>query len=114
MLEQGLGLDIDAALNTVTPEQFDEWVAFNEIEPIGEPRRDLRTALLGLNLLAALDASGAELTDFLPWNREPDERPAAEAEADRELDEELEALRAIERRRFAVEAYNARVIARER
>ena len=107
-LEMGLGLDVDAVADSVSPEQLNEWIALDRIEPIGEPRRDLRTALSALNIIRAVKSWGAgsldfDLTDFLPWRKDA-EPPDPKREAVRR---ELAAHAEIERIRFRVGVYNA-------
>lgn len=49
--------DVFGILARISPEQVDEWLAFDELEPVGRMRTDEILKLLGANLGAALGLS---------------------------------------------------------
>lgn len=55
-----------------------EWREFERLEPFGETRADLRSALVGAKIVAALTGQPQKLEDFMP------------AFAEEETDEEME------------------------
>ncbi len=75
-LEWGID-DVDAWLSQIDRRILNGWIAFNELEPIGAARADIRSALLGValgNLLMDSDDSDAyELKHFLPFVELADE-----------------------------------------
>lgn len=75
--------DVDAMLDELTPEQFDEWQAFERIEPFGDEWRQAATiASCSHNTgLLAVAAQGVKVPDssFLPPDKfmpyqEPDKQ----------------------------------------
>lgn len=52
----------------LTREQFQEWIAFDAISPIGERRRDIRSAIQTCHFVSALSEKDTELDphSFLP------------------------------------------------
>jgi hypothetical protein len=73
--------DVDAFLDRLAPEQFDEWVEFLELEPIGS----LVEARQRATLVAAIAAStGAKIDDdelVKAWGFSAPERPLAQQDA---------------------------------
>lgn len=72
-------LNVDAAMDQLSPQQWDELIAAENIEPIGERRQDLRIAYLTARLLEANGAkqqSVWDVYDHMRWlfagNREDD------------------------------------------
>ena len=43
-----------------------EWQEYFDLEPFGEERADIRSAILGLKVCSALGASGLKIDDFMP------------------------------------------------
>jgi hypothetical protein len=63
--------NVDGMLDGMTPEQFDEWIAFRRIEP--DPEERLREIVkLGFSALCAAWGSKLELEMLDPWAKEPE------------------------------------------
>lgn len=75
-------------LDQLQPEQLDEWLAYDSIEPFGEERADLRSALAAS---ALCNTWGAETmpADFMPFAERTDE-DELRAEPDALLEAKLE------------------------
>jgi len=59
-LLRGQTLDVDAALNGISPETFDEWVALEEIDP--DPLERITEVLkLGFATLCAVSGFGVQI-----------------------------------------------------
>jgi hypothetical protein len=63
-------VDADAMLASIRPTQLAEWMALNDIEPFGDERADLRTALQTMQLAQAQGAKRSdggyfEVADFM-------------------------------------------------
>ena len=56
-------------LNDLSPEQVDEWMAYDELEPLGHIRLQEQLARLG-SILAATNGGDFQEHLFLPWHRE--------------------------------------------
>lgn len=71
-------LDVDGMLDQITPEQFEEWVAYDELEPISHQTEML--ALIAWRLegwlwAQAKDGPSPKLEQFMPWLRGLQNRP---------------------------------------
>lgn len=75
-------------LDALTPAEFDEWIAYDSLEPFGEGRADLRSALAASALCNAWGAE-TEPADFMPYLERDDEN-ALGAEDDALLAAKLE------------------------
>lgn len=67
-------LDVDQMLDSISVRQFNEWMAFNIIDPFVRERNDLNTALLASLYSNSKIADKNKLTvpaDFMPYNDEP-------------------------------------------
>lgn len=62
-------VDVFRLLEELSPEQVDEWIAYDELEPLGHIRLQEQLARLGTILAAADGANFAEKL-FLPWHRD--------------------------------------------
>lgn len=70
----------DELLKHLTPEQLRDWMAFHSINPIGDRRADIRTAVQTRHLRAAWVDEDEPASTFLPqFDAEPDE-PETEAQ----------------------------------
>lgn len=54
-------MTIEQILDNITSRELSEWMAFSQVEPIGDARADLRTAIL-----AAVIANGSRDTNKKP------------------------------------------------
>ncbi len=62
--------DVDGMLDRMTPAQFDEWCAKDEVEPIGYSSRML--GLIGYMLatyMAGDKADDVKVDDYMPWEK---------------------------------------------
>lgn len=66
-------VDVDLMLSQITPRQFAEWCAKDELEPIGMNGVCHILAKIG-ELIAAFVGSPARQRDFMPWLPEPREQ----------------------------------------
>jgi hypothetical protein len=60
-------VEVDAMLDRMTPEQFDEWAAKDLIEPIGYQSQMLGFIAYLLHVWIASGESELSATDFMPW-----------------------------------------------
>ena len=71
--------DVDGMLESMTPEQFDEWCAKDAVEPIGYQSQALGMILHLIHTYMTTDSS-TDATAFMPWlayHDEPDNQNAA-------------------------------------
>lgn len=59
-------VDVDGMLRGMTPTQFAEWCAKDQIEPIGHSGQHMILARIGMLIAAGLKAD-LEEQHFLPW-----------------------------------------------
>lgn len=57
---------MDAAMDAITPEQFDEWIAFRQIEADPFERLMASIRLIGLYVVTALGGKDVTLEDLDP------------------------------------------------
>ena len=58
--------------------EFAEWKAYNDLEPFGERRGDLRAARICATVAAAMGGTRCTLAEFMPdFDREPARRESA-------------------------------------
>ena len=60
-------VDVDAMLDSMPPELFDEWCAKDIIEPIGHEATRHILALIGVTLAQVNGVKDAKLEYFMPW-----------------------------------------------
>lgn len=65
-------VDVDAMLEQMTPRQFAEWCAKDEVDPIGMNGTNSILAKIG-ELVAAVTGNKHTQRDFMPWLPEPRE-----------------------------------------
>jgi hypothetical protein len=68
----------DLLLERLTSKQFGEWVAFYSIDPFGDQRGDLQAAIVAAtvsNRLRNKTEKPAQPIDFMPFYREPEQKP---------------------------------------
>lgn len=66
--------DVDGMLDSMTPKQFDEWCAKDAVEPIGTEATRMVLGMIGVSMLASMGCSDAQLSWFLPWVKEKEEK----------------------------------------
>lgn len=68
--------EVDAVMDSMTHEQFDEWCAYDMIEPIGtQPICEVLTSI-GLLVSAALGVT-SKVKHFMPWREVDEVKPQA-------------------------------------
>lgn len=71
--------DVDAMLGRMTSRQVAEWMAYNQIEPFGEERADLRAGIVASTIANVNRGKGQPMkpADFMPKfdRRETDQDP---------------------------------------
>ena len=68
--------DVDGMLDRMTPEQFQEWCAKDEVEPIGYSSRMLGMIGFMLATYMAGESSDVNANDFMPWEKfAPEAKP---------------------------------------
>ena len=79
-------LNVDRWLDTVTPEQFDEWVAFDRLEP---NKMDRQREILTRGLICLCNAWGAKLefSDIDPDYEQPQAQESSHVQAFRRAKE---------------------------
>jgi hypothetical protein len=67
-------IDVDAMLSRITQEQFDEWVAYDSLEPFGLVRQNRMIALITAALVLFKDgAEGVDVNDLYPLGLDSDD-----------------------------------------
>jgi len=64
-------------LTKLTNRQFSEWIAFSQVEPFGEERADLRSAIIACitaNAFRGKDQKPFEVSDFMPKFDPPEQQ----------------------------------------
>lgn len=62
-------MSVRQAQKEITGNEFSEWIAYMELEPFGEERGDLRSAIVAMTMANAWRKKGARLfkpEDFMP------------------------------------------------
>lgn len=75
----------DELLEQLTEQQLNEWVAWNNISPIGERRADIRSAVMTSHLRAAWVENDRDAEDFLPKFKVHDDSENWEPETEEQL-----------------------------
>ena len=77
-------LDVDRWLDTITPRQFDEWVAYDRLEP---DKMDRQREILTRGLVYLCNSWGGEVAmiDIDPYYEEPSPEEVSPAEAAKRL-----------------------------
>ena len=65
-------IDVDAMLNEMTPQQFDEWHAKDLIEPIGSRSVTYVLSIIG-EIIATYLGCDMKAADFTPWVEQRDQ-----------------------------------------
>lgn len=60
-------VNVDAMLDAMSHQQFDEWCAKDRIEPIGSEATRHILALIGVTVATAAGAKHASVEMFMPW-----------------------------------------------
>jgi hypothetical protein len=68
-------VDVDGMLDSMSPEQFDEWCAKDIIEPIGNAATHHVLALIGVTIAQVNGVKDVKLEYFMPWLK-PDKQAA--------------------------------------
>lgn len=76
----------DQYLVDIDSDEWTELLAFNELDPIGEQRGDIRNACLMALIAAAHGDKNAKPIDFMPFSEEP-RKPANDEIIAQRLDE---------------------------
>ncbi len=69
---------MDQGLSQMSSREYSEWIAFASVEPIGEARKDLRTAQLCamlVNVNRAKNQKAATVADYMPRFWKEDDQP---------------------------------------
>lgn len=67
-------VDVDAMLDSITPEQFSEWLAYDQIQPFGPERDDLRMGISTsalMNLQLDKKSKRIKPMDLMPYTEKP-------------------------------------------
>ena len=60
-------VDVDRMLDSMSPDQFDEWCLKDRVEPIGyEATRNI-LALIGVTVAQAAGGKNMKVQHFMPW-----------------------------------------------
>lgn len=65
-------LDVDGMLHQITPEQFDEWCAYDQIEPISHDTAMLSRICFNIEAwmyAQARNGKTPDIEEFMPWLR---------------------------------------------
>lgn len=74
-------VDVDGMLDDINERQFSEWRAYDRIQPFGDERQDLRSAL-GFSAVCNLWGGKTKVEHFMPFT----DYNEAELDAKREID----------------------------
>lgn len=70
--------DVDAMLDLMTPESFEEWCLKDQVEPIGNSGTWSILALIGVTVAQAAGAKNMKVEHFMPWYEAGKPRQSAE------------------------------------
>ena len=70
-------LDVDAMLDQMTPQQWQEWQAKDAVEPIGHRGTQEVLGIFGAMVAGALGAKDGTPETLMWWRKARDEKPAS-------------------------------------
>ena len=70
-------LDVDGMLDSITPEQFDEFIAFNRVEPCGSDSTVEVLATFAASVARMMGNDEVTPEMFAPWRLKPVEKKAS-------------------------------------
>jgi len=59
----------------ISPEEFNSWLAYYQIEPFGEDRADIRSAIIACTFANTMGSKNSKMTDFMPKFEEQKDSP---------------------------------------